>query len=761
MNEDKKVKIPGINCGPEPLRVNISAKPKPKFGFELEENRIKADKVQDKKQPIKTIKKKEPLIHIDYLDEERTEISTPTITIEDIANEMGIEELSELSKHNREMFTTIRKLTSVNPRRPKKCVSRESQELEFEKCKYDILYFLENYTIIPAPGANIRLLLNDKLRLVARLFEASVPYLFTTSRQSSKTTIVLVCYAWYFNFWNNTAGLLVNLSQPDNKKNIKFIKDIISFLPKYLQVWNPSTNRDDVDNTQEIATPSSSNSKITGIVINDSDPNSTGRGKTGAIYWDEIAYLKGIKEAFAAVSFITNTYAKFAREAGVPAPTSITSTPNEINSPAGEFFYNMWNNSYEMESTKEIEGLLPWEIYEYFESLNVQSIRVFQRWYEFPKRISNPHLIDPNNPDNIIHLLDDIDVSVDVIAEYDQKAAKWLSETRKAVNNDKRTIKKDIYCLFFSSSDSSIFDEDTIDELLRVKGAIRGVMNVEINESMRAKKAAFKLYKNDATYDYKNRNLVISVDPAKSAVGDNLAINIIDFDEDEFVGDMQIKTGKINAISDIINNLHLKLPNAPIIIEDNNFGSAVIERIEEKYHSCFKKLFYYFETDSKGIVDFNKKRIGINTNKGNREEMFTLLMDFVNNKPGKINSHKVIEELITLEYKNNKIQAATGCTDDAVMSFNLYLYCKDTYYKYLNRFFYKKEKFEKGLLSLAVANEMGTMNMEQLDMALVNAQSSAKGNDRDEYERIMGDFARTKQENTFRSPVDLFRNLNF
>jgi len=722
------IKIKNVNAPVEIKKVNISTKQTRK-----ENTKQLVEDINELSEPV------EASVDLDLID-----------TLED-------SELMSLKSYNLTMYQTIRKFTKSSPNKPRVVNSHQLGELEFNKCKYDIVYYLENYCLIPAAGANIRLLLNNKLRIVARLFEASVPHLFMTSRQSSKTTIELACFAWYFNFWNNTGGILINLTQPDNKKNIKFIKDMISFLPNYLRVWNPKVNRDDIDNTMEIATPETSNSKISGVVIDKSDPGSTGRGKTGALYWDEIGYLKGIKAAYAAVSFVYNTYSKFASKAGVPAPLAITTTPNDINDPSGAFFAEMWQSSTEIDDYDQIKDMLPYELYDWFIESNAPYFKVFQRWYEFPNRIDHPELVNKNNPDNIIQLLEDINTSPEAIAQYDKAAARWLIDTIKICNGDKRTIKKDIYCLFFSSSESAIFDEETADVLLECKVQPKKYITLDVKGLHQ--KPIFKFYKNPEKYSYTDSKTVITVDPAKSAMGDNLSINLVDFDTSEVVGDLQVKTGKIRGISDVIAEINKMFPNSPIIIERNSFGEAVIERIEEIYPKVFKKVFYYHPVDRKGNVNRSIKEYGIYTGKDNREQMFNLLIDFVNNNPKKLNSPVLIDELITLEYKNNKIQASVGSNDDCVMSYNLFLYCKEFKYQYLNRFFFDQKKILANSRMLGFANEMKGVDIQTVDIILKRIETDAIADDIEESKRMLGEFSE-ELNNPYTSPIDFFSKLN-
>lgn len=376
-------------------------------------------------------------------DEELSEALDNMETFLRVGFAEDVDNIDSFKSYNYSMYKTVRQITKVQPIANKKTIKTyDDEQLEFFKCKYDIIYWLENYCIIQGGGAFVRMMLNDHLRTVAKLFEASVLTTFVTSRQSSKTTIALACISWYFNFWSNTTMQLINLSVSDNNKNMQMIKMICQNMPMFLRTWIPEAKgSQDIDN---IASKQSVlNSKIKGLTIDRQDPDSTGRGSTSALYFDEVGYLKGIEIAYASISFAFNTYSKMARQQYVPAPILNTSTPNDLMHPSGKFFHDIWTNAYEV-SYNEIKDKLPSEIYDWFMELGVPSAKVYQPWYAFPGRVEKAENIDPDNPNNLIWAYEDINMSHERMKELDPVAARWLLETKQAVHFDLSKIKKDI-----------------------------------------------------------------------------------------------------------------------------------------------------------------------------------------------------------------------------------------------------------------------------------------------------------------------------
>lgn len=326
----------------------------------------------------------------------------------------------ELNKNMFEKFQYIH-LT----KKPEGKLSYEQQALEILKCKYNILYYLENYARIPIPGGgSVQLLLNDKLRTVALLFQSSTPHIFQTSRQSSKTTIQLCCTTWYTNFWENVKTMFFNMKIPDNKKNLSEVKKMIALLPPWMRSFDPKRDPNNVEKFRN-----GIQSEINLLTIDKQNPDATGRGNTGSVYLDEFGFLKNIHIAYSPISFVYVNYARISRSNYVPAPFSITSTPADPITPEGEMFQTLWERAPEV-TYDEIKDLLPHEVYDYVDSLSEYKMaKVYQYWYEYPGRCEKS-LFDPNNDDNILHLLEDPFVDLKELEEYSKEAVEYLKEVR-------------------------------------------------------------------------------------------------------------------------------------------------------------------------------------------------------------------------------------------------------------------------------------------------------------------------------------------
>lgn len=150
----------------------------------IEEKKGEASKSGSDNPAIKRTKKEEMKAVLDSIKELKNEnVEYDTKDIETL-DKLDHGTITNMKDYNLAMYEIIRNMTRTNPIKPDIVTTKDEKELEFLKCKFDIVYYLKNYVIIPAAGASVKLLYNDKLLAIAKLFEASVPLAFMTSRQS-------------------------------------------------------------------------------------------------------------------------------------------------------------------------------------------------------------------------------------------------------------------------------------------------------------------------------------------------------------------------------------------------------------------------------------------------------------------------------------------------------------------------------------------------------------------------------------------------
>ena len=653
---------------------------------------------------------------------------------------------TKLYNFNKEMFERFKNVHLEN--KPSNVNTQEEQALEILKCKYNILYYLKHYCKIPLTGGSFTdLLMNDKLMTVALLYQAGAPFIFQTARQSSKTTIILCCTSWYISFYENTKVLFYNMKIPDNKKNLSIVKQIISNLPAWMRTYDPKVHPNNVESFKN-----GLNSEIFLKTVDRVDPGASGRGLTGIPYFDEFGFIHNIHLAYSAIMFTYSNYSRIARKNYVPAPLAITSTPADPITPEGELFQKKWEEGVEV-TFSEIKDLLPHEIYEFCDNLAQGNMcKVYQNWFEYPDRC-DPKLYDEENPDNIRHLLLDPFVDIEELKSHSLEAAKYISEVRSYVTS-KTKLRQEVFCEFISSADQTIFEEDFIESIPRHEPLSRLKMPNTVSGTL-------DIYSEYTDTKVRNDNYAICVDPAYRIKGDYAGIVIYNLETNEIEATAKLKLGKINNLVEVVKFIHSMYPKSVIIVERNNFGIAVIERLLEEPRLNKQIFFTYGKKDPRKLSteQKNNSRVyGIQTDSSSRPKMIQMLIKYVLTNPEKLKSRDLINELNYLqEKKGGRIEAVGGQHDDLVMALSFILYLLEYKEKELNQF---KTLSVSGLTQL---NKIVDLNRKELVLSHTDRviREYSKYADKTEYADGVFDLSAFKvNDNDGRNMLRFITNLN-
>jgi hypothetical protein len=199
------------------------------------------------------------------------------------------------------------------------------QLLEFNRCREDPLYFVENYVKILSLDS--KQLVNFKLReYQLDLFWKVIKdreVIAKWARQSGKTTTVAAAMAWLILFNTNYRVLIVAHMHEKAIEVLDVVKQIYEYLPPHLQHgvinWGKKSIR--IGNKSMIKTAGTS--------------GSSGRGGTyHFLYMDEFAHVPGhIAEDF--WNSVLPTISS-----GKDTKVVVTSTPKGLN-----FFFKLWDDS--------------------------------------------------------------------------------------------------------------------------------------------------------------------------------------------------------------------------------------------------------------------------------------------------------------------------------------------------------------------------------------------------------------------------------
>ena len=183
--------------------------------------------------------------------------------------------------------------------------------------------------------------------------------------------------------------------------------------------------------------------------------------------------------------------------------------------------------------------------------------------------------------------------------------------------------------------------------------------------------------------DY-TKNYVVCADVSRGDGTDYSAFHIIEVESLEQVAEYK---GRINTkdFGNMLVSISTEYNDALLIIENNNIGWATIQQvIDRDYPNLFytsKDLKYVdvqhqltnkFRTSERNMV------AGFSTTMKTRPLIIAKLEEYFRDESVVVRSNRLIDELLTFVYVNNRAEAMSGYNDDLVMSFAIGLWVRDT-----------------------------------------------------------------------------------
>ena len=165
------------------------------------------------------------------------------------------------------------------------------------------------------------------------------------------------------------------------------------------------------------------------------------------------------------------------------------------------------------------------------------------------------------------------------------------------------------------------------------------------------------------------RRYLLSADVSRGDAEDSSAFHVFDIDGMEQVAEYQ---GKLSPelYADLLFQISKDYGFCLTVVENNTYGYGVLEKLKSMKHPA---LFHH----RKGNYDFiepiqasydSTAVPGFTTNVKMRPLAIAKLEEFLRTKLVKINSERLITELRTFVWNNNKAEAMKGYNDDLVMS---------------------------------------------------------------------------------------------
>jgi len=181
-----------------------------------------------------------------------------------------------------------------------------------------------------------------------------------------------------------------------------------------------------------------------------------------------------------------------------------------------------------------------------------------------------------------------------------------------------------------------------------------------------------------------SKTYVVSADVGRGDSADYSAFHVIDVDNLEQVAEYK---GKINTkdFGNMLVSIATEYNDAILIIENNNIGWATIQQvIDRDYPNLFytSKDLQYVDVQHQMNNRINRQErnmvAGFSTTSKTRPLIISKLEEFFREESVVVRSNRLIDELLTFVYINNRAEAMRGYNDDLVMSFAIALWVRDT-----------------------------------------------------------------------------------
>ena len=181
-----------------------------------------------------------------------------------------------------------------------------------------------------------------------------------------------------------------------------------------------------------------------------------------------------------------------------------------------------------------------------------------------------------------------------------------------------------------------------------------------------------------------SKDYIVCADVGRGDSADYSAFHVIELETLTQVAEYK---GRINTkdFGNMLVSVATEYNDALLIVENNNIGWATIQQIIDRdYPNLFytsKDLQYVdvqHQITNKHYREEKKMVAGFTTTSKTRPLIISKLEEFFREESVVVRSNRLIDELLTFVYINNRAEAMRGYNDDLVMSFAIGLWVRDT-----------------------------------------------------------------------------------
>jgi len=240
---------------------------------------------------------------------------------------------------------------------------------------------------------------------------------------------------------------------------------------------------------------------------------------------------------------------------------------------------------------------------------------------------------------------------------------KWFDSETK--NMSKRQIAQEYMCNFNASGETVIHPDD-------IKRISEEVCEPKHKTGFDRNFWIWKEYNSACSY-------LLSADVARGDGKDYSVFHILNLNTMEIVAEYQGKPSP-DIYAEYIYNVGKEYGNCMIVVENNNIGYTVVEKIKDLgytnvYHSIKSTHEYIEQFATEGRSDCVP---GFTTSGKTRPMIIAKLEEFIRNKIIKIYSPRLLNEIKTFVWNKTKPEAMRGYNDDLMIALAIACWVRDT-----------------------------------------------------------------------------------
>lgn len=528
-----------------------------------------------------------------------------------------------------------------------------------KECKENPWYFFREIARAPATGSADPVYLEANRGNIALwwLFFNHITLLLIQCRQTGKS----LCSDWLSTYIKdigavNTDMQLLTKDDTLRVKNIARLKEIYTYLPRYLQLQD----RSDANNTLKMTCNKLGNTYYTAVGQPTLEgARKVGRGLTLAInHVDEIAFIPNIHIILAGMLAGSGAARENSRKYGGLYGNIFTTTAGYLNSTSGKYVYD--------------------KIYK-------RCVRWTEKFLDCKGSQDLEELISKNSPRG----------EIQVLCEFNHrqlgKTDSWLRERMLAAMTEGEDAEADFLNIWSRGNESSPIPQDILE---RINQSRVGDPYVSISKTGYI--TNWYVSEDEVENKLAGRKLVIGMDTSEAIGKDDICKVILDAYTGEVVATGVYNETNIITFSEWLADFLIEYPNTTLIIEKRSTGITIVDNLVlillAKNVDPFKRIFNWCVNDSHENNEYMENIIRRDHLLRSREcyVKYRKLFGYATSGVGRtsrdnlygssfraatkylcdvIRDRTLVGQLNSLVYKNGRIDHGDGEHDDLVISF--------------------------------------------------------------------------------------------